>query len=144
MKKCALLMLIVLGTSTAVWAGPWANVIVPCDACSGQDTIIKVGACLPGTFNECKTNVEWCVKGNVILVDIYLTRTDKCHGSLQLCEDVNLMTLCPGRYSAVARVYIKDVGPCAWYSNYVISAVGSAIFDVANCNPCCPPWVWPF
>ena len=143
MKKHALLILIVLGVSTAAWAGPWACVDVPACVCSDQCVAVKVGACIPGQFNECQTRVESCVQGGFIFVDIYLTRYDKCQGSLNLCESVQVGTLCPGVYSVVARVYVKDVGPCTLpFLRPVLTAIGSANLRVVCCDPCC--WPWPF
>jgi hypothetical protein len=144
MKKYALLMLIVLGTSTVAVAGPWACVDVPKCVCSGDNVTIKVGACLQGTFSSCMKVVP-CVQGNLILVDIYLTRTDKCLGSLQLCKPVDLKTLCPGLYSVVARIYVKDVGDCPPLGGVcALAAVGSAYFNVKCCDPCCSPFPWWF
>ena len=145
MKKCALLMLIVLGTSTVAWAGPWACIDVQKKCwCSGEDVKVHVGACLPGTFDTCQTKIVPCVQGNLILVDVYLTRTDTCLGSLRLCEPVDLKTLCPGLYSVVARIYVRDVGPCGRPGMYLMSALGSAQFRVKCCDPCCSPFPWWF
>ena len=144
MKKYALLMLVVLGTSTVAWGGPWASIVVPPSVCSGDNVTIKVGACLPGTYNNCATQVKWCVQGNLIIVDIYLTRTDKCHDSLLLCKEVDIKRLCPGLHSVVARIHVRDVGPCGIPGMYVMSAVGSTWFNVKCCNPCGSPFPWWF
>ena len=143
MKKYALLMLIVLGMSTAAWAGPWACVDAPACVCSDECVNINVGACIPGRFCG-DPYVKWCVKGNLVLVDIYLVRYDECHDSLKLCEPVCLENLCPGNYSVVARIYVKDVGPCAFPGRSVLTAMGSTRFTVKCCDPCCSPWPWWF
>ncbi len=143
MKKYALLMLIVLGTSTVAWAGPWASISVPPGVCSGQPVTITVGACLQGQYT-CDQPVDWCVHGNLIIVDIHLTRVNACHDALQLCKDVNIMRLCPGTYSVVARIYVRDKGLCGKPGMYVMSAVGSTWFNVKCCNPCGSPFPWWF
>ncbi|MBN1360980.1 MAG: hypothetical protein JW993_10325 [Sedimentisphaerales bacterium] len=145
MKKYALLALIVLGTSTAAWAAPWACVDVPAVVCGDTDVIIKVGTCIPGTFEGCP-EVKWCVKGSIIQVDMYLKRIDACHDAKYLCKDINLKKLCPGPYTVIARVYVKDVGPCPFGGINVLTAVGYKCFTAKSCNPCCAPcWpVWPF
>lgn len=143
MKKCALLMLLVLGVATVASANPWAQVGVKPVVSACENVCVTVTACIPGTF-KCPPKVEWCVRGGIVLIDIYLERTDKCKDALCLKQEVNIKKLCPGTYSVIARVYVKDVAPCSPFTLHRVSAMGSAWFKVVPSDPYCPPWPWWF
>lgn len=148
MKKCALIMLLVLGTSTAAWAGSWACVTVPACLNCDENVCINVQGCVPGEGQV--VDKEVCVKGGIVFVDIYVEIQDKCVGSVKVDEDVCAGDLCPGQYAVIAKIYSRQADDCCsscWnpfgnrYSTY---AMGSAWFSVVSCNPCCPPFPWPF
>lgn len=148
MKKYAMMMLVVLGLSTVASAGPWACVTVkPCIPCD-EEVCINVQGCVPGEGEV--VDVEACVRGGIVFVDVYVEISDKCRDSVKVDEDVCVGDLCPGQYAVIAKIYCKDApDPCSkcWSPfgcRYSVCAIGSKWFRVVSCNPYCPPFPWPF
>lgn len=138
MKKHVLLFLIVLGLSTAAW-GSFACVTPPACAVCCEEATINVRACIP---YDCEVACDpvVCVRGNMVVIDIYLECEDcKCGGCTLVNEDVSV-SLCPGTYSVLAKIHVQCDSGCLSYTK--IGAMGSASFKVACCDPCCWPW-WP-
>lgn len=145
MKKCALLLLMVLGISTTAWGSSFACVEVSPDCPSCEDDItICVSGCVPG---DCAIDdVEVCVKGSIIYMDIYMCCDCDCEPpystKFDVCEDIG--SLCPGAYAVIAQVHCAgcDCDPCSGPCRPGVCALGSAFFRVC-CDDPCGPWYPP-
>lgn len=147
MKKCALLMLIVLGISAPAWGVNRVAVCVPgCVTC--KDCVkVMVQACIPGDCDVMCSKSR--VLGNIILVDVFVKCkcqcgcSCKCPGVTPICERVRVGKLCPGIYSVIANVYCKNIDTCCpkcqsllGSSPAIPCATGAGFFRVLGC-------IWP-
>lgn len=140
MKKYALLLSMVLALSTSAWGGSFVCVQVsPDDPSCDTDITLCASGCVPG---DCSVmDVQVCVKGSIILMDIHMDCTYDCAPpySTTFNECVNIGKLCPGAYAVLAMVHCSDVGDCAPCCGGGVRAMGTAYFDVCCENPC---WPW--
>lgn len=139
MKKHVLLFLIILGLSTTAWGG-FACVTPPACAVCCEPATINVRACIP--YNcVVVDDPDVCVRGNMVVVDIYLSCQDcECGGCTMVDEEVSV-ALCPGTYSVIARIHVECSSDC-WPSRPRVGAMGSAFFKVSCGDPCGSPY-WP-
>jgi hypothetical protein len=140
MKKYTLLLLIVLGVSTTAWGSFACVTVPPCTPCA-DDVCIGVTACLPYNCSG-EPIVEYCVYGNMVLVDILYTCEDCACGGRTAVDTGVCVPLCPGVYSVLARVSVECESGC-WATGPRVSAIGSAFFKVCCDNPCPSPWCLP-
>ncbi len=139
MQKYGLLLVTVLAMSTAGWASPFACVTVPRCVPACEDVTIDVGACLP--YKGCELlpdGVDVCVRGNLILVDMYFgCPSCMCGGATCVDEKVVIEDgLCPGMYIVMVRIKCMCSGPCCFMSR--TCAMGSTFFQV-RCPDLCAP-----
>ena len=135
-KRLLLPLVVVLSLSTGAWASVFADVTVcpPCPDC-WDNVLVNVKACVPKEgYVKC---TEWCIKGNFIMVDVYLQcPPSACGGSTKVNQTVCVGDLCPGTYAVIATVRCYE--GCKPYA--MTYAVGSTFFKVSCPTPCWPCW----
>ena len=138
MKKYGLLLLMVLVTSTTAWAGPFACVTVDRCVPACEDVTINVKACIPYRGCELIGEPEICVRGGLILVDMYYACPD-CYCGGATCIDESPVVedgLCPGMYIVLVRIHCVCCGPCGFRPR--ICAMGSTFFQAMCCDQAQP------
>ena len=150
MKKFALLMLLVLGTSSVALGV--CNVDVCVDSPSeGQALMATLGICCSGqwTVDPCIETTVFC---STIYIDVTLNCTSQCGCTCTELPPVQLLKEADcGLYLVMVRVWM-DYSGCGWpycmFSRPMLVGMGSeSVFvkcDDCGCYPCsCSP-CWPY
>jgi hypothetical protein len=140
MKKYALLLLLVLGMSSAASAYCKVDVCVAPTKC-GDPLVAQVKVCCTGQWTvACTKTTVYC---NTIYLDAYLKCTSLCGCQCRGPVPVKLLdkTKC-GWYVVVVRVWMDYSECCCWpYCMYppMLSGMGSAFTYVPCCTCGCYP-----